>query len=275
MPSKNRSIVGTLLTASLLGVSGFLVWKYALNSPENWEETKQGLDDLFERAKDEWDEWDLGNFTNVLDGLDGFSFGDLFNEDPMLGDNSTLAWKNAFVERDGGGLHLTLRNALDDNWQQEFEKAVADWQQSDALVLSTERVAVDHTCGRVDGVMVVCNANFGATGWVGINENSILRGVIVSSVAKMNEYYLNNANFAHRRYTMCHELGHGFGLPHTDENPYNSNLENCLDYTDDPEENLLPGEVNMAKLRDLYTSRRLRRVEEDGAVVETTYLVRR
>jgi len=67
----------------------------------------------------------------------------------------------------------------------------------------------------------------------------------------------------------------GFGLPHTDENPYNSNLGNCLDYTDDPEENLLPGEVNMAKLRDLYTSRRLRRVEEDGAVVETTYLVRR
>ena len=258
MPSKNRSIVGTLLTASLLGVSGFLVWKYALNSPENWEETKQGLDDLFERAKDEWDEWDLGNFTNVLDGLDGFSFGDLFNEDPMLGDNSTLAWKNALVERDGGGLHLTLRNALDDNWQREFDLAVADWQQSDALVLSTERVAVDHTCGRVDGVMVVCNANFGATGWVGINENSILRGVIVSSVAKMNEYYLNNANFAHRRYTMCHELGHGewggeggghttnnlmrstsfshhvvapfagFGLPHTDENPYNSNLENCL-----------------------------------------------
>ena len=47
------------------------------------------------------------------------------------------------------------------------------------------------------------------------------------------------------------------------------------DYTDDPEENILPGEVNMAKLRDLYTSRRLRRVEEDGAVVETTYLVRR
>ena len=47
------------------------------------------------------------------------------------------------------------------------------------------------------------------------------------------------------------------------------------DYTDDPEENLLPGEVNMAKLRDLYTSRRLRRVEEGGAVVETTYLVRR
>ena len=62
----------------------------------------------------------------------------------------------------------------------------------------------------MDGVMVVCNANFGATGWVGINE-IIFSGQqeIVSSVSKMNEYYLLNAEYDHRRYTMCHELGHG------------------------------------------------------------------
>jgi len=71
-------------------------------------------------------------------------------------------------------------------------------------------VAVDYECTRVDGVMVVCNANFGATGWVGINENSISsRGVILSSVSKMNEYYLRNADYNHRRFTMCHEVGHG------------------------------------------------------------------
>jgi hypothetical protein len=98
---------------------------------------------------------------------------------------------------------------LDDNWQTEFEQAVSDWQESDALVLETERVDVDHTCTPVDGYMVVCNANFGATGWVGINENSIVRDVIVSSVAKMNEYYLMNADYDHRRFTMCHEIGHG------------------------------------------------------------------
>lgn len=90
----------------------------------------------------------------------------------------------------------------------------------------------------------------------------------------MNEYYLRNANFYHRRFTMCHELGHGFGLPHTDENPYNKNLGNCLDYTDDPEENLLPGEVNFNALNQVYVSqeptRSLRRVENnDGTVTET------
>ena len=71
---------------------------------------------------------------------------------------------------------------------------------------------------------------------------------------------------------MCHELGHGFGCPHTDENPYNKNQGNCLDYTDDPEENLLPGEVNFVKLREVYLTQRrlLRRVENnDGSVTET------
>jgi hypothetical protein len=38
---------------------------------------------------------------------------------------------------------------------------------------------------------------------------------------------------------------------------------------------MFPGDVNMAKLREMYLTRRLRRVEEDGTVVETTHLIRR
>ena len=72
---------------------------------------------------------------------------------------------------------------------------------------------------------------------------------------------------------MCFCLG--FGLPHTDENPYNKNLGDCMDYTDDPEVNLLPGEVNMNALREVYLSQEperklLRRVEQpDGTAIET------
>ena len=49
------------------------------------------------------------------------------------------------------------------------------------------------------------------------------------------------------------------------------------DYTNDPDENLLPGEVNMDKLRGMYVDKqrrlhRERRVERDGSVVETTYI---
>ena len=207
--AKSHNILGTLFTASCFGAAGYLVWKYALREPATLTEFKDSLGDLFDAAGEKWDEWDLGNFTNVLDDLDDFSFGDLFNDDPKQGDNTTLVWKDRFVQPNNGGLHLTLRNALDDTWQSEFDAAVSDWQESDSLRLTPEKVAVDHACNRIDGVMVVCNANFGATGWVGINENSIMGNEIVSSVAKMNEYYLRNANFDHRRFTMCHELGHG------------------------------------------------------------------
>jgi hypothetical protein len=70
---------------------------------------------------------------------------------------------------------------------------------------------------------------------------------------------------------------HGFGLPHTDEDPYNENLGNCLDYTKDPGGggNLYPGAVNLKKLKSMYLSRRkLSSSEnEDGSVIETHMLV--
>jgi len=82
----------------------------------------------------------------------------------------------------------------------------------------------------------------------------LLNGYITASVAKLNEFYLRNADYEKRRYTMCHELGHGFGLVHTDENPHNEDLGNCLDYTDSPGNNLLPGSINFERLRQLYGS---------------------
>lgn len=257
-------------TIAILGIGGFLVWKYALGSPTNVEEFRDGVSDAGDYARKKWDELDLGNFTDVLDGLDGISFGDLFQEDPSYGDGETTSWVRKYVKPGNGGLHLTLQNALDETWQQPFQLAVADWNESPALTLTTQRVAVDHTCTPVPGVMVVCNGNFGETGWVGINENSIQGGYIIESVSKMNEFYLRNANAAHRRFTMCHEIGHGLGLPHTDENPYNRNLGDCLDYTDDPEENLYPGEVNFDKVAELYLTRRFLRTKEDGTLVEKT-----
>ncbi len=72
-----------------------------------------------------------------------------------------------------------------------------------------DEVTLDYNCTRLDGVMVICNINFGKTTWVRINENSLLDNVIVSSIAKMNMYYLWSGDFDHRRFTMCHEIGHG------------------------------------------------------------------
>ena len=147
--------------------------------------------------------------------LSGFNFGDFYSNDPYLSDNSTSVWPTSGE----GGLTLEIINALDDTWQTEFNTAITDWDsgEPDALTLKVTRAAVDYNCTVIDGVQKVCSANFDETGWLGINVivTAVSTGSIISSIAKMNEYYLRNAKYDERQYTMCHEIGHGFGLPHT------------------------------------------------------------
>mmetsp|Transcript_1302 Transcript_1302/g.1683 ORF Transcript_1302/g.1683 Transcript_1302/m.1683 type:complete len:351 (+) Transcript_1302:135-1187(+) len=205
-------------------------------------------------------DFDFGDFTNVLDDLPD-NLDTLFDNDPFqeggaggVGGDSMAG--SAWPTKGEGGLTLQLQNALDDAWQGEFLMAVSDWENGtpDALTLSTKDVAVDHSCKAVNGVMKVCNGNYGETGWLGINEilQNTVNKEIQSSVAKMNEYYLLNGDRYERQFTMCHEIGHGFGLGHTDENFYNSDLGNCLDYTRTPKNNLHPDETNYEQLASMY-----------------------
>jgi hypothetical protein len=199
---------------------------------------------------------DLGDLAGAF--KDGFN--DIIGSDPFSGlgsgkeVNSTVyRWVGSTGK---GGLTLELLNALDDSWQTYFEQAVYDWESGspDALSLSTSNVTAESECEQVDGVMKVCNGNYGDTGWRGINE-ILLNGNdrIVSSAAKMNEYYLTSTTSSNdKQYTMCHEIGHGFGLPHTDENFLNSALGDCLDYSSNVAKNLKPGQVNYDKLVKAY-----------------------
>lgn len=47
-------------------------------------------------------------------------------------------------------------------------------------------------------------------------------------------------------------IGHGFGLPHTDENFLNKDLGNCMDYTNNPAANRSPDSSNYEFLAELY-----------------------
>jgi hypothetical protein len=85
-------------------------------------------------------------------------------------------------------------------------------------------------------------------------------------VAKLNEFYLASSDENQRQYTMCHEIGHGFGLPHTDENFYNADLGNCMDYTSNPEVNKQPAQVNYLFLFDLYGLATRRHLEVSNVV---------
>jgi hypothetical protein len=227
----------------MLGGAGVLIWNF-VGQPD-LEEVKDFGTDLGDKIGD----WDFGDSTDVLDNITGIE--DLFDEDPFLNNTSTSSWPSQ-----GEGLELEMLNALDDTWQEEFTAALSDWENGDpdALTLIVKEDGVDHNCTPVQGLMKVCNGNFGDTGWFGINQiiKRVPQNIILNSVAKMNEYYLLNADDIERQYTMCHEIGHGFGLRHTDENYDNADLGNCLDYTRTPANNLHPDTGNYQRLVSLY-----------------------
>lgn len=201
------------------------------------------------------------DLTNLADKIRG-GFEDILNSDPFTGfggsgstdpnELSDIRWPT----NGSGGLQLEIVNALDDRWTPFFDQAVVDWENGDpdALSLTTSRSSPDSSCKAIDKKMKVCNGNYGATGWRGINE-LMYDGAnrILQSVAKMNEYYLDNqASNDERTYTMCHEIGHGFGLMHTDENFLNSPLGDCMDYSSNLKPNLLPGLINFQRLANMY-----------------------
>ena len=189
-------------------------------------------------------------------GANGGVFGPNANAvDPFS--NVTLNPKTAsHWPESGHGLTLQILNALDDPWYSYFYKAVQEWNDGtpDALTLSTVTVTPDSTCSPVTGKLKVCNGNYGNTQWLGINEILVDRrtNTIYASSAKMNEYYLQSASTDQKQYTMCHEMGHGFGLPHWDENFYNADLGNCMDYTIHPSVNMQPSRSNYDFLAEMY-----------------------
>ena len=153
------------------------------------------------------------------------------------------------------GLELTIRNALSSSWDPFFVEAVRDWNAAPALLLTTEDASEDPECDEVRGIMKVCNNFYGKTGWTGLNEVYFEGKNIAASVAKMNEDYLSTSSTteAEKQYVMCHELGHGFGLPHRDEIANNPDLGSCLDYTYRFANNKQPDAViDFENLKNLY-----------------------
>lgn len=51
---------------------------------------------------------------------------------------------------------------------------------------------------------------------------------------------------------MCHEIGHAFGIPHSDEDFDNEDLGNCMDYTNNFAYSSHPDNSNYEFLVELY-----------------------
>mmetsp|Transcript_20432 Transcript_20432/g.48560 ORF Transcript_20432/g.48560 Transcript_20432/m.48560 type:complete len:631 (-) Transcript_20432:769-2661(-) len=216
--------------------------------------------------------------TGVFDSEDFANLGDIFGGDPWRGNTTTIVidcddsseecgpavdpnTAYGWLSPNGNGITVEILNAVEDRWVSTVEQAVLNWDDGypiDSLTLPLTRVGVESECSSVTGKLKICNGDYGATRWRGLNEVMLSgrnQNRIRSSTARLNDYYLDREGDAQRLYTACHELGHGFGLPHWDENFYNQDLGNCMDYTTNPGQNSMPETSNFLYLAQLYGGR--------------------
>lgn len=209
-----------------------------------------------------------------------------------------------------------MENACDDSWTPFFEQSFADWNETEALILSSRRVSYDATCEPSQGRLKVCNGDYGNTDWRGINSAiiSVSTDYLVYSISKLNDFHLktdddklytmyvgtqNGAKevsfcqcairnlsrnttiviffatvgvmktdmalgtcvkcFAPFFRTQCSHLlaclaswSERNRLPHTDEDHFNKDRGDCMDYTVRTWNNLKPGKYNLNLLETLY-----------------------
>lgn len=138
---------------------------------------------------------------------------------PPVGDNVTSAWDTYLRVAVGG-------------------TSVNDWNDSDFIQSAV--VAGGTTarrCRAAAGRIEVCNLRYGQTGWLGVAGISISGGHITAGYTKLNDTYFDTPSYntpAWRRLVMCQEIGHDYGLDHTDEAFSNANDGTCMDYTNAP-----------------------------------------
>ena len=177
--------------------------------------------------------WFAGIFQSTFaehlpEGLRGF-----VDEDPF--DGEVYQWNDAYVS--GTGLSLTIVDALEEKYHASFEISVNDWNMGSPDVLNLRTSSTfppDSECNNPSaGTIKVCNGDYGDTGWKGQNSVLLRDNKIYASVSLMNDYYLDRSTPEDRLHIMCHELGHGFGLPHTDEWFWNFDQGNCMDVSND------------------------------------------
>ncbi len=166
-----------------------------------------------------------------------------------------------------GNLSIQLVNNTSAKWTPFLDIAATEWSAAsniDFRVVSGPSVNVE-TCSPTYGVVEVCSANYGKTGWLGMTNVYTSGGYVVMATVRLNDYYPSTSAFyagdAWYSNTVCHELGHALGLTHEDGIKNNANSGSCLDVTNDPSgtksgygpaADLAPGLMDFAALADIY-----------------------
>lgn len=149
------------------------------------------------------------------------------------------SWGPYHWARTANPFTLKLGDNVSSAWDAYLATASTDWTFS--IVLDTTIVAGGagnpKRCQATSGRVEVCNATYGNNGWLGVAQIWVSGSHITQGTVKNNDTYFNTAKYntpAWRRFVMCQEVGHTFGLDHQNEEFFDANLGSCMDYTSNP-----------------------------------------
>jgi hypothetical protein len=165
-------------------------------------------------------------------------------------------WLNFHWARTANPFTIKLGDNLTTNWDSYLAAASADWSLSSVLdTVVVPGSSNPKTCKPTPGMVQVCNSKYGNNGWLGIASVWTTGGHISQGTVKMNDTYYSSAKYntpEWKRFVMCQEIGHTFGLDHQDENFTNANLNTCMDYTNLPASNQTPNQHDYDMLEAIY-----------------------
>lgn len=168
------------------------------------------------------------------------------------------SWNGYHWARTANPFTLKLADNLTSNWDPYL--FVSSTDSSTSTVLDTTIIpgtTNPKNCRPTSGRVEVCNAKYGNTGWLGIAQVWVNGdGHISQGTTKMNDTYFNTAKYntpSWRQMVVCQEIAHTFGLDHQDEIFDNTNLNTCMDYTNNPNTNQHPNQHDYDELVSIYS----------------------
>ena len=153
--------------------------------------------------------------------------------------HASHSWGSYHWGRTSNPFTLKLGDNLAGSWKPYLGTTSYDWTLSSVLNTTVQASTKGADCAPTSGRVEVCNADYGATGWLGVAQIwAYADSHIAQGTAKQNDYYFSQPKYntsAWKNLVMCQEVGHTFGLGHQDEVFDNANLGSCMDYTSDPD----------------------------------------
>jgi hypothetical protein len=168
------------------------------------------------------------------------------------------AWGNYHWERSSNSVSLSVGDNVDGNyWQSNLKNAISDWNLSGVLYLThVPGGAKPKSCRPSDGMIEVCSADYGNTGWLGVAQIWVSGDHIGRGTVKVNDFYHRKSPYnseAWKQLVICQEVGHNFGLGHQNEDFNTDETISCMEYTSSPEGNEQPDSHDYQMLDTIYS----------------------